>query len=192
VPDMRRTGTSVRRRIRCVVAGFVVALQPLHAATADDGAITAGRAIVVDGVAPGRPGCAACHMQDGSGQPDVGVPRLAGLTASYLLDQLNYFAAGTRQNTAMGPYARMLTRLIAAGRSPDEAVALVSDATTAHQRVLLASLCMAGVIASGLPRHAPTLIVVGPVLALREVLTPLQQAAPMTVAMMPEPSLATA
>jgi hypothetical protein len=128
-------------------------------------------------------------MQDGSGQPDVGVPRLAGLTASYLLDQLNYFAAGTRQNTAMGPYARMLTRLIAAGRSPDEAVALVSDATTAHQRVLLASLCMAGVIASGLPRHAPTLIVVGPVLALREVLTPLQQAAPMTVAMMPEPSL---
>jgi cytochrome c553 len=58
---------------------------------ADDVAIAAGRAIVADGVAPGRPGCAACHVQDGSGQPDVGMPRLAGLTASYLLDQLNYF-----------------------------------------------------------------------------------------------------
>ena len=96
------------------------------------------------------------------------------------------FYMGLRQ---AGPIA---ARLIAAGRSPDEAVAFVSDATTAHQRVLLASLRMAGVIASGLPRHAPTLIVVGPVLALREVLTPLQQAAPMTVALMPEPSLATA
>ncbi len=48
-------------------------------------------------------------MQDGSGQPDVGIPRLAGLTASYLLDQLDYFASGKRQNAAMGPYARMLT-----------------------------------------------------------------------------------
>jgi len=96
------------------------------------------------------------------------------------------FYMGLRQ---AGPIA---ARLIAAGRSPDEAVAFVSDATTAHQRVRLASLRLAGVIASGLPRHAPTLIVVGPVLALHEVLTPLQQAAPMTVAMMPEPSLATA
>ncbi len=71
-------------------------------------------------------------------------------------------------------------------------VAFVSDATTAHQRVVLASLRTTGVVASGLPRHAPTLIVIGPVLALREVLTPLQQAAPMTAAIMPEPSLATA
>jgi cytochrome c553 len=106
---MRRTGTSVRRRLRCLLAGLVVALLPLHAATADDGAIAAGRAIAADGVAPGRPGCAACHMQDGSGQPDVGIPRLAGLTAPYLLDQLDYFASGKRQDAAMGPYARMLT-----------------------------------------------------------------------------------
>jgi cytochrome c553 len=106
---MRRIGTSLRRRRRWVVGGFVVALLPLHAATADDDAIAAGRAIAADGVVPGRPGCAACHMQDGNGQPDVGIPRLAGLTASYLLDQLNYFAAGMRQNAAMAPYARMLT-----------------------------------------------------------------------------------
>jgi cytochrome c553 len=106
---MRRTRTSPRRRLRWHVAGFVVALLPLHAATANDVAIAAGRAIVADGVAPGRPGCAACHMLDGSGQPDVGIPRLAGLTASYLLDQLNYFASGIRQNAAMGPYAGLLT-----------------------------------------------------------------------------------
>lgn len=106
---MRRTATFLHRRQRWLVAGLVVALLPLHAATADDATVAAGRAIAADGVAPGRPGCAACHMQDGNGQPDVGIPKLAGLTASYLLDQLNYFAAGTRQNAAMGPYARMLT-----------------------------------------------------------------------------------
>ncbi len=44
------------------------------------------------------------------------------------------FYMGLRQ---AGPIA---ARLIAAGRSPDEAVAFVSDATTARQRVLLASL----------------------------------------------------
>jgi cytochrome c553 len=105
---MRRTGTSRRRRLRWLVAGFVIGGAPV-AAHAESAEVAAGRAIVADGVAPGRPGCAACHMQDGSGQPDVGIPRLAGLTTPYLLDQLNYFASGMRQNAAMGPYARMLT-----------------------------------------------------------------------------------
>lgn len=91
-----------------LLAGVVIGAAPA-AADADNATIAAGRAIVANGVEQGRPGCAACHMQDGRGQPDVGIPRLAGLTTSYMLDQLGYFASGTRQNTAMGPYARMLT-----------------------------------------------------------------------------------
>jgi uroporphyrin-III C-methyltransferase len=70
-------------------------------------------------------------------------------------------------------------RLIAAGRA----------ATIQRQRVTLAS---AGAVAADLPRRAPTLIVVGLVLALREVLAPLQQIAPMTAAPMPEPTVAVA
>jgi uroporphyrin-III C-methyltransferase len=72
-------------------------------------------------------------------------------------------------------------RLIAAGRAPDEAIAFVSDATTQLQRVTLATLATAGAVAARLDRHAPTLIVIGPVLALREMIAPLQQAAPMTL-----------
>ncbi len=72
-------------------------------------------------------------------------------------------------------------RLIAAGRARDEAIAFVGDATTPRQRVTLATLTTAGAIAACLDPHAPTLIVVGPVLALRDMIAPLQQAAPMTL-----------
>lgn len=77
------------------------------------------------------------------------------------------------------------TRLIAAGRAPDEAVAFVSDATTPRQRVTPATLGTAGAVAARLDRHAPTLIVVGPVLALRDMIAPLQQVAPMTLEQAP-------
>jgi uroporphyrin-III C-methyltransferase len=96
------------------------------------------------------------------------------------------FYMGLRQAQAIAD------RLIAAGRVPDEAVAFVADATTQHQRVTLATLGTAGAVAADLPRRAPTLIVVGPVLALRAVLASLQQIAPMTAAPMPEPTVAVA
>ncbi len=75
-----------------------------------------------------------------------------------------------------GPVA---DRLIAAGRSPDDAIAFVSHATTARQAVRMATLGTAAQVAASIPRHAPTLLVAGPTLALRDLLTPLQQAAPM-------------
>ena len=80
-------------------------------------------------------------------------------------------------------------RLMAAGRSPDEALAFISDATTPRQRVTEATLVTAAEAAARLDRHAPTLVVIGPVLALRNMLAPLQQAAPMTLA--PAPRAAT-
>ena len=76
-------------------------------------------------------------------------------------------------------------RLVAAGRASDEALAFISDATTPRQRITLATLATAGASATGLDHHAATLIVVGPVLALRNMISPLQQAAPMTLAPAP-------
>jgi uroporphyrin-III C-methyltransferase len=79
----------------------------------------------------------------------------------------------------------LAARLIAAGRAQNEAIAFVSDATTAQQRVTVATLGTAGAVAAGLDQHAPTLIVVGPVLALRDMIAPLQQATPMTLEQAP-------
>jgi uroporphyrin-III C-methyltransferase len=72
-------------------------------------------------------------------------------------------------------------RLIEAGRAPDEAIAFVSDATTPRQVVTSATLATAGGVAAQLDRDAPTLIIVGPVLALRDMIAPLQQVTPMTL-----------
>lgn len=71
--------------------------------------------------------------------------------------------------------------LIAAGRAPDEAVAFIAEATTDRQRVHEASLAAAADVAATLDRGAPTLIVIGPVLALRRLIAPMQDAAPMSV-----------
>lgn len=92
-----------------IAACLSTATLVLAAPVLDGGASTPAVSIVTEGVSPGRPGCASCHLRNGAGQPDVGIPRLAGLTSSYLADQLSAFAAGTRKNTAMSPYAAMLT-----------------------------------------------------------------------------------
>ena len=72
-------------------------------------------------------------------------------------------------------------RLLAAGRAGNDAVAFISDATTKLQRVTEATLASAGAVAATLDRRRPTLIVVGPVLALRAMIAPLLQATPMTL-----------
>jgi len=94
------------------VVGAVALLAVARAAAeapATGADIAAGRSIAIHGVAPGRPACAACHMPDGAGQAEVGIPRLAGLSDAYILDQLTFFAKGTRTNPAMQPFAKMLT-----------------------------------------------------------------------------------
>ena len=84
-----------------------LAASPLSVARGQSAA--AGAAVVEHGAQPTRVGCAACHMSNGAGHPDVGIPQLAGLTASYIADQLQYFASGARYNAAMSPYAAALT-----------------------------------------------------------------------------------
>lgn len=82
----------------------------------------------------------------------------------------------------------LAARLIEAGRAPDEGVAFVANATMASQSVTLATLDTAPSVAATLSPDDPTLIVVGPVVALRDMLRPLQQTAPVT--MLPEPMTA--
>jgi uroporphyrin-III C-methyltransferase len=91
---------------------------------------------------------------------------------------------------ALRQTAPLAAGLIAAGRHADEAVAFVAGATTPAQRVTIATLATAGAVAADLPKSLPTLIVIGPVLALRDVLAPLQQTRPMWA--VPAPTLATA
>lgn len=78
------------------------------AARADDAAASVGQRIAEQGVQAEHAACASCHLGDGAGQPEVGIPRLAGLRLDYLDQQLSYFASGARRNAVMQPYARML------------------------------------------------------------------------------------
>ena len=71
-------------------------------------------------------------------------------------------------------------RLVEAGRSPEEAVALISNATCPDQTVRISTLATAGTDVASIPVGAATLIVVGPVIALRPLLTDWQQTEPMT------------
>jgi len=57
----------------------------------------------------GVPACASCHGQHGQGNIAAGFPRLAGLGKDYLLEQLNLYANGKRQNAIMGPFAGKLS-----------------------------------------------------------------------------------
>jgi uroporphyrin-III C-methyltransferase len=81
-------------------------------------------------------------------------------------------------------------RLLAAGRPATEPVAFVTNATTPRQRVAVTTLADAETTAATIAPHAPTVIMVGPVVALRELIGPWQDTAPMVVT--PAPRRATA
>ncbi|MGH6943253.1 MAG: uroporphyrinogen-III C-methyltransferase [Geminicoccaceae bacterium] len=65
--------------------------------------------------------------------------------------------------------------LIAAGRAADEPVALFSEATTPRQRCRIATLGTVERVAEAVPPDAPTLIVVGPTVALHPMLAAWQE-----------------
>jgi uroporphyrin-III C-methyltransferase len=81
-------------------------------------------------------------------------------------------------------------RLRAAGRNAEEPVAFITEATTPRQHVVVTTLAQAEATSGTIPRDAPTLIVVGPVVALRPLITAWQDVAPMSCA--PTSSRATA
>jgi uroporphyrin-III C-methyltransferase len=79
---------------------------------------------------------------------------------------------------ALGRLAEIAQALIAAGRDPDEPVALLSEATTARQRCVRTTLGKAAADVALIDPGAPTLIVIGPVVGLSELLAAGQQIAP--------------
>jgi len=81
---------------------------------------------------------------------------------------------------ALRQIGAIAARLCAAGRDADEPVAFITDATTPRQCVVITTLAQAETVAAGIPHTAPTLIVVGPVVALRPMIAAWQDVAPMT------------
>lgn len=82
-----------------------ISIAPL--ASANTGA-SLGQQIAEHGT-DNMPACAVCHGMHGEGDKAAGYPRLAGMSADYLLDQLNSYAAGTRSNRAMRTYSQTLS-----------------------------------------------------------------------------------
>ncbi|MGI9433490.1 MAG: uroporphyrinogen-III C-methyltransferase [Geminicoccaceae bacterium] len=72
--------------------------------------------------------------------------------------------------------------LIRAGRPQDEPAALLTDATTASQHRIVTTLGDVAHRAHQLDHLGPTLLVIGQVVDLHQILSPLQQAEPATVA----------
>jgi cytochrome c553 len=143
---MRREG---HRRIWVwtvsAVGSLIAGLSRLAPAIGNEPTVAAGYNIAVHGVSPERASCSACHQQNGAGQPDVGIPRLAGLSSSYIAAQLEYFATGARHDSVMSPYAAMLTPVqrqavadyfasLPVPKEPD--LAHASAATVDHGRTL--------------------------------------------------------
>ncbi|MDR3523420.1 MAG: c-type cytochrome [Acetobacteraceae bacterium] len=97
--------TAGARRWRVAIVALTLAAVAVASASAGESDVAVGRMIAAQSLIPGRVACAACHMENGAGQPDVGIPRLAGLDARQLEEQLAYFAKGERRSAAMAPYA---------------------------------------------------------------------------------------
>jgi uroporphyrin-III C-methyltransferase len=74
--------------------------------------------------------------------------------------------------------AAIAARLIAAGRTPNEPVAIVSKATTPAQRVVVTSLAEAAATAAAAGIEGPTIIAIGEVVRLRVALDWIGDAAP--------------
>jgi siroheme synthase len=78
----------------------------------------------------------------------------------------------------LGRLAAIADALMAAGRAADEPAVLLADATTARQRCVRTTLGRAAADAAALEPGAPTLVVIGPVVGLSELLAAHQQRAP--------------
>lgn len=98
---MHRSRAKISARLAVAMMASLVLAAP---ASADDGATIAAK-----GAAEGSPACASCHGAHGEGAADSGFPRLAGLKAAYLREQLQAFADGTRESDIMTGIAKSLS-----------------------------------------------------------------------------------
>jgi hypothetical protein len=111
VIERRRNSQGQRlgwRHIQVALSSFlaIISVGAAQAALAAD----AGK-IAASGNGAGAPACSAYHGQSGEGRPDAGYPRLAGLSAGYLLQQLNAQCGLTASSEWCQPYLSKVTSL---------------------------------------------------------------------------------
>lgn len=78
---------------------------PLYAQAED-----VAKSIALQGNKQGATACQTCHGADGGGTAAAGFPRLAGLDAGYIEQQLRNFSSGKRGNAIMQPIAKSLSK----------------------------------------------------------------------------------
>lgn len=71
--------------------------------------VTIGQRIAEQGL-NNIPACSVCHGMKGEGNKAAGYPRLAGMSADYLMSQLTHYADGSRVNHAMQNYSQALSQ----------------------------------------------------------------------------------
>ena len=67
-----------------------------------------GEKIAREGIS-GVPACAVCHGEHGEGNIKAGYPKLAGMNAEYLDEQMTLYAQDQRHNQIMQDYAQKLS-----------------------------------------------------------------------------------
>ena len=108
-------------------------------------------AIVRQGNGRGAPACVTCHGPRLLGDTIQGFPRLAGLSTSYVVAQLDAFATGERTSAVMLPVASSLTpperevlgrylQGLESPPAPPEAAGVRSEATTVQNGSVLATV----------------------------------------------------
>ncbi len=79
-----------------------------HPAAATPAELKLGSAVYRYGSAKeGVPACSACHGLGGEGNDPMAIPALAGQHSAYVIQQLNQFASGTRDNSPGGVMAKI-------------------------------------------------------------------------------------
>lgn len=99
---------SVTRGYVTAIAGLLGGLALIHGNMVC--ASETGKRIAEQGAAnAGAVACATCHGVDGGGEDASGFPRLAGLDAAYLQQQLKSYQDGTNKNPVMASMAAALS-----------------------------------------------------------------------------------
>ena len=141
---------------------------------------------IVPGISAGIGGTAACGIPLTHRRLARSVAFATGHDSSGDLADVDW-AALSRGSEVLVFYmaqrriGQIAERLIEAGRAPHEPVALISNATRPDQDVRISTLAAAGADVAGIKAGAATLILVGPVIALRPLLADWQQTEPMIV-----------
>jgi uroporphyrin-III C-methyltransferase len=138
---------------------------------------------IVPGISAGIGGTAAAGIPVTHRGLAHSVAFVTGHDANGELPDINWLALARGADVlvlymALRRIGAIAARLRAAGRDDVEPVAFITDATTPRQRVAITTLAESERTATAIPSHAPTLIVIGPVVALRSLLATWQLATP--------------